>query len=161
MIIKGISEILGKIEFINVATSDLKGRPNVAPKFVLKYDDKFIYLVDHVIGRIYNDLKINPRVSLAVIDLDSLTGYQLNGTVEIIESGKDYNALLEEFMSRQISLSVERVVEDVSRGRKRKNFEVCLPDKVAVFKVKVEEVAQISCGGQVRREKIPANKYHE
>ncbi len=43
-----LSRILRDREYINVATADASGRPNAAPKFILKYEKPFIYLVDFI-----------------------------------------------------------------------------------------------------------------
>jgi cysteine-rich repeat protein len=37
----------------------------------------------------WENIKMNPRVSLSFMDNDALLGYQLNGSVEIIDSGEE------------------------------------------------------------------------
>jgi len=154
MIEKNINEILAKREFIHVATCDLKGRPSVAPKFLLKIDSNFIYLTDYVFGRTWENLKINSKASLSVMDPEALTGYQMNGTVELIENGPAYDKLLNELKEKEINVSVERIIEGIHKGKKHKNFEVSFPERVVIFKVKIEEIVEITSAGKLERQKI-------
>jgi uncharacterized pyridoxamine 5'-phosphate oxidase family protein len=154
MIPKKIIELLKQREFISVATSDFKGRPNVAPKFILKFEDKYLYLVDYVRGTTYDNLKANPRVSISIMDVDSLIGYQINGAVEVMDKGKDFEKALEEFKQREIDLSVKRIIEGIDRGKSHGSFELSLPESAVIFKVKIEEVVEIGSKGELRKEKI-------
>ncbi|MFH1201630.1 MAG: pyridoxamine 5'-phosphate oxidase family protein [Candidatus Omnitrophota bacterium] len=151
---KDIEEILSKREFVYVATADFDGRPNVAPKFLLKVEDKYIYLADHVIGRTWQNLKINTRVSLSVSDRDTLTGHQINGAVEVIDKGPLYEKLLRELKDKQINLSVTRIIEGIQRGAKHRDFELTFPERVIFFKVKIEEIVEIRAAGQLNRQKF-------
>lgn len=48
MIPESVKLLLKKREFIDVASCDFTARPNVAPKFLLKLQGDFIYLVDYI-----------------------------------------------------------------------------------------------------------------
>lgn len=147
-------EFLKKREFVSVATADFEGHPNAAPKFLLKIDGDFIYLIDYIIGRTWENLKINPRVSLSFVDPDTLMGYQINGSVEIIDKGKAYEDILNELTKRKIDLSTKRIIEGISRGKRHETFEIGLPEHFLVIKVKLEEVVEIGPYGQLKREKV-------
>lgn len=149
-----IRQLFTSREFINVATCDLKGNPNVAPKFILKSEEPYLYLADYVLGRTWQNLKENQRVSLSFMDLNSLTGYQFNGKAEIIERGAEYDTLLEEVNAREISLSAKRILEGLDSGEKHTSFEVAFSEKVVVFKIRIEEYAEITPFGKVKREKV-------
>jgi len=149
-----IAKLLENREFVDVATCDFSGRPNAAPKFILKFENNFIYLVDYTIGTTWENLKINPRVSLSFMEPDTLVGYQINGSVEIIDKGPEYNSLLSEFKRKEIDLSIKRVIEGVYRGKGHKTFEVSLPERFVVFKVKLEDIAEIGPRGELKREKV-------
>ena len=154
MLTHKIKSILDTREFISVATCDFKGKPNVAPKFVLKHEGSFIYLADHVIGRSYENLKANPRVSLGVMNMDNLTGYQVNGTVELIEKGEAHDKFVKEFIEKEISLSAKRIIEGVGSGKKHTDFELSISNKIVIFKVKIEDIAEIYPSGKLKRENI-------
>jgi len=93
MLIKRVNEFLKKRAFLNVATASLDGKPNNISKLILKVEDNFIYLIDYSIGRTYNNIKMNPRVSLSFFDVDNLSGFQINGPVQLIEKAMNTTPL--------------------------------------------------------------------
>jgi predicted pyridoxine 5'-phosphate oxidase superfamily flavin-nucleotide-binding protein len=154
MINKNIKALIESREFISVATSDLEASPNAAPKFLLKVEGDYIYLVDYIIGRTFRNLQVNPRVSLSFLDSNSLMGYQINGKVEIIDSGQEYATVLKELRDKQIDLSAKRVIEGVTKGQTHKAYEVAIPEQFVILKVKVEEIVQMQPSGTLKREKV-------
>lgn len=148
---KEIREFLKSREFINVATCDFNGRPNVVPKFIVKADKEFLYLADHVFGRTWENLKVNPKVSLATINIDTLVGYQINGTAQIIDSGEEYDTILADLSKRQIDLSVKRVIESVQSEKKGESFELAFPERVIIIKIKAVEAIKIWPSGKLER----------
>jgi uncharacterized protein len=153
MLTKTILEQLKHREFISIATCDLKGRPNAASKFILKIEGGFIFLVDYIIGKSYENLRANPRVSLSFANTESLKSYQINGSVELIENGPVYEAIAKELIQKEISLSTDRIIKGVSSGKHHENYEVAIPEKFVIFKVKIEETVEMPYGGGVKREK--------
>lgn len=152
MITKNLSDILKNREFISLATCDFNGRPNVAPKFFLKLEGNYIFLVDYVFGNTFNNLKNNPRASLSIMDTDSLKGYQINGAVEIIEKGDFYDKIFAEVKRREISLAAERIIKGIKSAQRHKSFELAFPEKIAIFKVRIEEIVEIDSSGKLERE---------
>jgi len=146
--------LLGTHEFVSVATCDLNGRPNAAPKFFLKTDNKFIYLVDYIIGRTYQNIKLNPNISVSFVDHKTLTGYQINGSVQIIDTGELYEKLCEEMRARAIRLTTQHIIEHIRGKEKYDDFEVSLSDRFVIFKVKMEEVVKIGPRGDLERDKV-------
>ena len=154
MINKSVRELIESREFISVATCDLEAIPNAAPKFLLKVEGDYIYLVDYIIGSTFRNLQVNPRASLSFLDSNSLMGYQINGRVEIIDSGKEYATVLKELRDKQIDLSIKRIIEGVAKGQAHKSYEVAIQEQFVLLKVKVEEIVQIQPGGILKREKV-------
>ena len=154
LITEEMHQFLKDKAFISIATSDFYGRPNVAPKFLLKFEDDFIYLGDYVIGRTFQNLRNNPKASLSAINLDTLVGYQINGRAKIIERGQEHKKLLMDMHERQIQFSVRRIIEGIQRKKTHTHFEVTFPERVVVFKIKVEEVVEIGPSGKLERKKI-------
>lgn len=153
MLLKEIKELLKKREFISVATSDWEGRPNAAPKFFLKIEGGFVYLIDYTIGKTWQNLRINPRISLSFMDTENLLGYQINGDTELIDRGEDYDRILKELEEKEVALSSKRIIEGVATGKKHTSFELTIRAKFAVIKVKICEVTQIGPKGEIKREK--------
>lgn len=158
LITREIQQFLKEQTFINIATSDFDGRPNVAPKFLLKVEDDVIYLIDYVIGRTFRNLKNNPNVSLSTVDLDTLVGYQINGKADIVEDGQDYKKLLQQMYDRQIEFSTKRIIEGIRSKKKHAGFEVTFPDRVVMFKIKAEEIVEIGPSGKIERKRSEAKQ---
>lgn len=147
-------EFLKTREFVSVATADFNGNPNAASKFLLKIEGDFIYLVDYIIGRTWENIKKNPKASLSFMDPDTLMGYQINGPVERIEKGRVYEKILNELTRKKLDFSAKRIIEGVYRGKRHESFEISLPERFVVFKVKLEEIVEIGPYGELKREKI-------
>ncbi len=153
MLIKAMT-LLEKREFISVASCDAQGKPNAAPKFILKIKDNLIYLVDYTLGRTYANLKVNPRVSLSFMDTESLAGYQLNGTAEFIETGPEYQKLCAEVLAKEVDLSARRIIEGVTTEKKHRNFELAIRDQMVVIKIQIKEVVEIGPTGTLARQEV-------
>jgi predicted pyridoxine 5'-phosphate oxidase superfamily flavin-nucleotide-binding protein len=138
-------------EFLYIATSWPDARPNVAPKFLIRVDQDFIYLADFVIGRTWENLKLNPQVSLSIINIESLTGYQLNGAAEILESGDEFEGLMKDLHKREVRFSAERIIEGMQKDRKHQVFEAAFPKRLLVLKVAVKEIVDIAPTGKLKR----------
>lgn len=154
MIDARLDALLKNREFISVATCDLESRPNAAPKFLLKMEHGFIYLIDYTIGKTRENLLINPRASLSFIDTDTLVGYQINTAAEVIDKGPEYNKIVKELLQRQIDLSTKRIIEGVTKGKVHEGFEVGISDKYVVLKLKIEEVVELGTSGIIKRNKV-------
>lgn len=149
-----LAALLRKREFLSVATSDSGGVPNAAPKFVLKTEGRYIYLVDYTIGRTFENLKANPRISLSLTDPKTLFGYQINGSVAIIERGKALAAARTELLRRRIGLTAEHIIAEVRGTERHEAFELAMPEKFVVFKVAVTEIIEIYPTGGVARSRM-------
>ena len=154
MINKNIKSLIESREFISVASCDLEARPNAAPKFLLKVEASYIYLVDYIIGKTFRNLKLNPRVSLSFFDNNTLVGYQINGNVQIIDSGPEYLAALNDLARKEIDLSTTRIIDGVIKGRSHQAYEVAASKQFVILKVNVEEIVQMQPSGILQREKV-------
>ena len=63
-IIEQALKIMKVREFIAVATADKGGKPNSAPKLLLKIDGGIAYFIDYSMGKTAENLRVNPEVSL-------------------------------------------------------------------------------------------------
>ncbi len=146
----GFLPFLAKGKFVNVATCSDERMPNVAPKLIAKTEKNIIYLIDYVIGKTYSNLKENPRVSLSFINDRTLTGYQMNGSVDILEFGEEFERFIEEFQKIKTDFTVERILLNVRTGEKAIPLDLSLPDQFAILKVKVIEIVEIGSSGSLK-----------
>ena len=154
MIIEEVANFLKNEKFLNIATTDLSNRPNVAPKFLLKVDNELVYLVDYVKNMTLKNIRINPRVSLSFINTDSLKGYQINGLAEIIEKGPKYIKLLKEYEKKQVDFSTERLIDSLHNKKAQMSFEAEFPSDVIILQITVNEAVIIGLKGSLEREVV-------
>lgn len=154
MLIKEIANFLRTEKFLNIATTDLNKRPNVAPKFLLKMENNLIYLVDYVKNATLNNIRINPKASLSFIDPSSLKGYQVNGVVEVIDKGPLCTKLLKEYEEKQIKFTTERLIDALHSEKSQRYFEVEFPSNAVILKIKVTEAVGIGLKGNLEREAV-------
>lgn len=147
---ENFAHVLTQGKFISIATCNHERMPSVAPKLIVQTHKNIIYLIDYVKGRTYANLKENPRASLAFIDEHSLTGYQLNGPVTILEHGEEFVKLSEEFQKIKTDLTVERIMMDVRAGTKSSVAAAVLPEKFAILKIKIIEIIEIAPSGALK-----------
>lgn len=150
---KKIVDSLKANEFINVATCDSDMQPNVAPKFLLKIEGDDIYLGDYNIDRTWVNINFNPKVSLSIINSNTLVGYQINGLAQVVDEELKQEKLLKEFDKRKVRFSTKRVIEGVQKEKSHGDFEAAFPDRVIIYKVKAEEIIEIKPSGQLQRKK--------
>lgn len=147
-----LRKLLRTREFLSIATADKEGQPNAVPKFLLKFEEPHIYLIDYTIGQSVLNLRSNPRASLSLMDVDNLEGYRLNGIAEIIENGEEHKKIAKELDRKSIQLSATRVIEGMRTGKKHEHYELEIPDKFVAVKVRVHDVVKIGARGDLFRE---------
>ena len=153
MLTKELIDLLEKREFISVATCDFKGRPNAAPKFVLKVESGRVYLVDYTIGTTLGNLKVNPRISMSLVDVRTLKSYQFNGSVKVMMRGKLYDKMRNEMMNKEVRLTTQRIIDEVRGHPTHETFEVLISEKFVIFEVTIDEVVEMDIHGGLKRNK--------
>jgi hypothetical protein len=115
--IKGII----KKQLAFVGTADRNGRPNVAPKGSMRLENEETLAFSEGTGKkTLQNIRENPKVSVAYVDLEIFEGYQFKGTAEIFEEG----SLFDKFAK-------------ISEESKR-------PKPKAVVKIKIEEIYSLA-----------------
>lgn len=104
-----------------VATADLNGIPNVGPKgSIAVLDDNTIAFAEIVGKKTYANIKVNPRVAVVVTDRKALAGYRFLGAATLDTAGPVYDAFSDKLKA------------------------MGLPQPLAVVKIKVEEIYDLS-----------------
>jgi predicted pyridoxine 5'-phosphate oxidase superfamily flavin-nucleotide-binding protein len=154
LITEDLKKFLLTKEFVSAGTADLNGQPNAVPKYIIKIDNGFIYLADYVIGTTFQNLKVNPKISLSTIDMKTLEGWRINGIVRIMTKGAQYKRLSKTMIDLEVHNTTRRVIEDVQGVQKHNVYEVSFPKKVVILKVKCEKVTKIGISGKLQSTRL-------
>jgi predicted pyridoxine 5'-phosphate oxidase superfamily flavin-nucleotide-binding protein len=120
-----MKDLIEKQKLCFVATADKNGRTNVSPKgSIYVVDDETLAFADLYSQKTRENLKVNPNVALAVVDLKALKGYQFKGKAEILEEGNIFNDVVCYLQTLPMKM----------------------PDPQYVVKIKVEEIYDLGMG---------------
>ena len=120
-----MKDLIEKQRLSFVATADLKGRTNVSPKgSIYVVDDETLAFADLYSQKTRANLKVNPNIALAVVDLKTLRGYQFKDKAELLEEGDIYNDVVCYLQTLPVKL----------------------PDPQYVVKIKIEETYDLGMG---------------
>ncbi|MCM8783339.1 MAG: pyridoxamine 5'-phosphate oxidase family protein [Candidatus Omnitrophica bacterium] len=131
--------------FVVLSTVDNQGFPHSSCKGIIKIEEKGkIFLLDLYHGKTYENLKINPYVSVTVVDEHKFKGYSLKGKGEIVKITNANKKLLknwEDLISRRL---VRRLLKNI-KGEKGHSAhpEAHLPSPKYLIEIKVEEIVDL------------------
>ena len=84
----------GKLAWVSTVSSD--GVPNATPKGSVRIiDDEHIIFSDLYSLKTRDNLTANPKVAITVIDAETVRGYQVKGTAELLDSGPLFEEMAE------------------------------------------------------------------
>jgi predicted pyridoxine 5'-phosphate oxidase superfamily flavin-nucleotide-binding protein len=79
-----------------VATADKSGKPNVSPKGSIRVlDDDTLIFADILSPNTRANLEENPQVSIDVVNIKGMKGFQFKGNVELLTSGPIFDGMVE------------------------------------------------------------------
>lgn len=91
---------------VMVATASKDGKPNVSPKGSLRIlDDEHVGFADMASPRTIANLRENPQISIIIFNPDTRRGYRIWGKAEILESGKEFDAISAEFAAMEMKVN--------------------------------------------------------
>ena len=152
-----MKQVLKHQPVVLVATRDDEGRPNVSPKGVLKIvdDDKLVF-ADLFSFKTQANLRADPRLAVAAVDLQTYEGYQFKGQAELLNEGP----LFEEISSllahgkegpRPMELWFEKASRELMAAQGRAGRNGVQPSHIIVLHI--EEIWNLTPGheGEVWR----------
>jgi predicted pyridoxine 5'-phosphate oxidase superfamily flavin-nucleotide-binding protein len=120
-----MEELIEKQKVCFVATADKNGKTNVSPKgSIYMADDETLAFADLYSQKTRANLKANPNIALAVVDLKTLIGYPFKGKAELLEEGNIYDDVVCYLQTLPMKM----------------------PDPQYVVKIKVEKIFNLGMG---------------
>jgi hypothetical protein len=128
-----------------VSTIDKDGSPHNACKGIVEItEDGRIYLLDLYMGRTYENLIKNPKISVTAVDEHKFIGYSLKGRAGIIKKDKISRQLMRLWENKITSRITHRVMKNL-RGEKghSRHPEALLPKPEYMILVNVEKIIDL------------------
>ncbi|MDD2688714.1 MAG: pyridoxamine 5'-phosphate oxidase family protein [Candidatus Omnitrophica bacterium] len=132
--------------FAIVTTIDKRGYPHNSCKGVIQInEDGKVYLLDLYKAITFENLKINPHMSITGVDEHKFKGYCLKGRAKIVTSKGLNQRLIKAWEERIAGRITQRLIKNVSglKGHPR-HPEALLPKPEYLIAVEVEEVVDLT-----------------
>ena len=105
--------IKGKMAWVATASSD--GIPNSTPKgSVQVIDDSHLVFADLFSRKTRENLKVNTKVAVTVVDEKTYKGYQLKGVAELLTAGPIFDQVSEQLKKAPMKLPPVRYVVKIT-----------------------------------------------
>ena len=133
-------------QFSIVSTIDRNGLLHNACKGIVDItSDGRIYLLDLYRARTFENLKLNPHLSITAVDGHRFVGYCLKGEAKIVKRKNLSSRIIKAWEKKIAARITQRLLKEV-RGEKghRHHPEVLLPKPEYLIAMKVEEVVNLT-----------------
>jgi len=140
------------MEFLCVATIGRDGSPSVANKFLIRCEGNSLCFGDFAKGKTWANLKINPKVSIAVMDNNNLVDYQINGVAKLVNPCTDFKELLKEFSKKEVRFAMKRIIEGIRKESGQGVHQVPFPKRIVIWEIDVKEVVELGPTAELKKE---------
>jgi len=114
-------------QMLIVGTADEAGLCNISPRTSFHLEDNYIYWLELFKHKTFHNFSQNKWVSIAVIDKEKLSGFQLKGTVNVIKEKERFEQIKLQIIDRLTRLHKERILKQIGKE----------PPSIIEFKPKV------------------------
>ena len=114
-------------QMIIVGTVDESGLCNISPRTSFHLENNNLYWLELFKHKTFHNFSKNKWVSIAVIDKEKLSGFQLKGTVNIIKEKKWFEKIKLQIIDHLTRLHQERILKQIGKD----------PPNIIEFKTKI------------------------
>jgi hypothetical protein len=100
---------------IIIGTTDDTGLCNISPRTSFYLEDDNIYWLELFKHKSFHNFSKNKWISIAVIDKEKLSGFQLKGTVSIIKEKERFTQIKLQIIDRLTRLHKERILKQIGK----------------------------------------------
>jgi len=132
--------------FVIVSTIDKNGFAHCACKGIVKIEPcGRVYLLDVYRKKTFENLKINPRITITAVDEHKFSGYCLKGKMQMLPEGKIKDELVKAWEERITSRLTQRLLKNIHEERGHPHHpEVLLPKPEYLIEMEVEEIVDLT-----------------
>jgi len=129
-----------------VSTIDENGYPGNSCKGIVDIDrEGHVYLLDLYRAKTYENLKVNPNISVTAVDEHKFIGYCLKGKARIVTQGEIESHLKKAWEERITSRLTRRLIKNIhgEKGHAR-HPEALLPEPEYMIAMDVVEIVDLA-----------------
>jgi general stress protein 26 len=141
-----IIQFLHRQNYTVISTVDNDGAVHNSCKGIVQIDGKGnIYLLDLYKQRTYENLKVNPHISLTVVDEHKFKGYSLKGKAKIISEEKIKPEILKAWDKKISGRISHRILKNIKGEKGHKSHpEILLPKPEYIIEMHVEKIVDLT-----------------
>lgn len=143
-------------QFVTLGIANFNGSPHVSPKLLLKYANKKLFLIDFLVASSYRNIKENNNVSVSTFDIEQVKGFHLYGQATIVQSGAEYESLLDEWVKRQNKMAADYICSKVGKRKNMLSLALTFVKAVKIYKIKIEKMEFVNAKGVLVVENMKA-----
>lgn len=94
LISSALSSLITRTGYLGwVCTLDANQMPNVSPRYILEIGPDYLLWANSFTNKTHFNLNRQPKVTIGFAEYLSRTGYEVSGTVELLESGPVFDRI--------------------------------------------------------------------
>ncbi len=115
LIPEDVKKMICEQQVIIVGTADHTGLVNTSPRSTFHVTDDKIFWFELFKHKSYYNFKQNPWVSVAIFDTNKLSGYQMKGTVSVVDDKRESYRIRLGIIDRLTRLNKEKTLKLTSK----------------------------------------------
>jgi len=145
---------------IIIGTTDDTGLCNISPRTSFYLEDDNIYWLELFKHKSFHNFSKNKWISIAVIDKEKLSGFQLKGTVSIIKEKERFTQIKLQIIDRLTRLHKERILKQIGKEApsiiefKAKVVYPLKPNEISDIPIVLDsdvKVGRLACGANAKK----------
>lgn len=110
-----VKKMICEQQVIILGTADHTGLVNTSPRSTFHVTDDKIYWFELFKHKSYYNFKQNPWVSVAIFDTNKLSGYQMKGTVSVVDDKSESYRIRLRIIDRLTRLNKKKILKLTSK----------------------------------------------
>lgn len=110
-----VKKMICEQQVIILGTADHTGLVNTSPRSTFHVTDDKIYWFELFKHKSYYNFKQNPWVSVAIFDTNKLSGYQMKGTVSVVDDKSESYRIRLKIIDRLTRLNKKKILKLTSK----------------------------------------------
>ncbi|MFH1771754.1 MAG: pyridoxamine 5'-phosphate oxidase family protein [Candidatus Omnitrophota bacterium] len=112
-----VINLLKKQSFVIVSTMEANGRIHASAKGIADIKKGKVYLIDLYNARTFENLRLNPTITITAVDEHQFCGYVLKGKASIIKEEDIDKGIIKNWEEKVINRISKRIIKNLKQDR--------------------------------------------